>query len=342
MAFIALRDYLVEHFHGKRASGGKECIIRCPYCGDSKDKNKAHLYIGLHRQNQAIVFNCFKCNTGGSIGIDFFRTLGIYDTDLINLVLQHNSALGLDTSLSRRFITNYSHIPENTIIPIYDNEEYAKKLSYINRRIGTHYTYHDLQNYRIILNLRDYLESNGIQVYSRHPMIVDQLAFGFVGFLSVDNTHIILRRVVPEEKVHESIRTRYVNYTINDHGYAFFCIREGLDMLVPNTIHIAEGPFDALSIHDNLLSFQMNKLVFSSNGKEGLDTVLKYLIWVKKMQFFNTTFHIYIDNDITPYDMIAYRNLMNSLGLTYCFHSNKFSGEKDYGVPCDRIIDTII
>lgn len=344
VAYIALRDFLIENFNAKQASHGKECIIRCPYCGDSKDKHNAHLYIGLNKKSNTISYNCFKCNAGGVIGYDFFRRMNIYDTRLINLVLDYNRALGVDTSLSanRSFYSMSSYIPPHSIIPIKNTAEYCKKLDYINRRIGGNLTFNDIVEYKIILNLLDYLTANDIRIYSRHQSIMEQLSFGFMGFLSVDSSHVSMRRLVPENKVHESLRKRYTNYTINEKGFSFYCVREGINPLYPNSICIAEGGFDALSIHYNLLPLTMNKLVCASNGKEGLESVLKYLIMVKKISMFNTTIHIYIDNDISQYDIMAYRNLLLNLNIRFVFHRNTYEDEKDFGVPGNRIIDTIM
>ena len=343
VAYVALRDYLIENHNAKRASHGKECIIRCPYCGDSKDRNSAHLYVGINKKTQAISFNCFKCNAKGVVGSEFFRRLNIYDTRLVEVVLNYNRSLGIDVSLSRGvYLSSQSYVPPKTIIPIRDTEEYHKKLAYINRRIGGHLTFNDIVDYNIVLNLLDYLHANGIFIYSRHPSIMEQLAFGFVGFLSVDSSHVVLRRLISENKVSESLRRRYTNYTINEKGYSFYCIREGIDPRYPNQVCIAEGGFDALSIHYNLLSLTWNKLVISANGKEGLENVVKYLIWKKKMSLFTSTFHIYIDNDITPYDIMSYRSILTGLGIPYVFHRNGYSGEKDFGVPGDRIIDTLL
>lgn len=341
MPYIALRDYLIEHYKAKRASGGRECIIRCPFCGDSKNRNSAHLYVGINRKNKTISYNCFKCNSSGSVGRDFFQRLEIYDTSLINLVLNYNRNLGVDTSLSRSFTASYTQDYENTIIPVKNTPEYQKKLAYVNKRIGGHLTLYDIPRYKIILNLLDYLNFNGIKVHSRHPKIMEELAFGFVGFLSVDGSHVIMRRVVPEEKVHESLRKRYTNYTINEHGNTFYCIPEGINPNYHTDLCLAEGPFDALSIHYNLRAFQFNKIIMSTNGKEGLDNVIKYLVWKKGMSLFNTTAHIYLDNDVTNYDISVYTNLLMSIGLPFVFHRNTYPGEKDYGVPGDHIIDTV-
>ena len=43
------RQYLVENFNAKLASGGREITIRCPFCGDSLKNIKArHMYMGIN------------------------------------------------------------------------------------------------------------------------------------------------------------------------------------------------------------------------------------------------------------------------------------------------------
>lgn len=343
-AYVILRDYLIQNFRGKRASGGKECIIRCPFCGDSRDPRNAHLYVGPNtKAHGAISYNCFKCNTGGIVGTQFFRILGIYDTNITSAVLQYNQACGANINASARTIGRnfYSVIEKESVIPVVNSLEYQKKLDYINRRIGGSLTLADLPEFNIVLNLRDFLRANGITTYSRHDAIIEQLSFGFIGFVSVDSTHVTLRRIVPEDKVHESIRKRYTNYTINEKGTQIYCIKEGIDTTRPNMICIAEGAFDALGIHNSLLPYTTNKVVFASCGKD-IETVLNYIIFRKRLDLFNTTFHIYIDNDISPYDLIRYRQVFMNLGLPFFIHRNGYQNEKDFGVPGDHIIDTLV
>ena len=346
LPFIALRDYLIENYNAKRASGGKECIIRCPFCGDSRDTSKAHMYIGVNKKhNNAISYNCFKCNSGGIVGLEFLKKLNIYDMTLINLVLDYNKSLGLQVNQSLYYRGGYrnkfSRI-NKVVIPVKHTEEYYRKIDYINRRLGCHLIPEDLPGFSIVINLMDFLSANGITTYSRHPNIVQELSLGFIGFLSIDSSHVTLRRIVPEDKVHESIRSRYINYTINEKGVGFYGIRESIDVIKNNMICIAEGPFDALSIHVNLMPLTLNKVIFASNGKEGLMNVLRYLVWNKGLGLINTTIHIYLDNDLSQLDIQSYRNILTSMDLSYVFHRNTFPGEKDYGVSYDKIVDTIV
>lgn len=343
--YLALRDYLKINFRGKPAAGGKECVIRCPFCGDSSDPHSAHMYVGINKKRRDVIsYNCFRCNASGDVGRQFFNVLGISDQDIVMPVLEYNASKGSDIFAQMRrhngFVAGTRRGPTttNSIIPIFDTEEYHKKLDYINRRIGGQLTLYDLVPYRIVLNLRDYLSANGITSVSRDPRIIDELAFGFLGFLSVDSTHITMRRLVPENKVHPSIQKRYVNYTITDAGVQIYCIREAIDPTQPNIVIICEGGFDALSIHYNLLYPFMNKVIFAACGK-GIMSVIEYLVTRKGMEFFNTTFHIFIDNDLLPAEITSIRRLFRDFHLTCIFHRNSYPGEKDFGVPGTNIID---
>ena len=344
-AFLALRDFLITNYKGKKAAGGRECVIRCPYCGDSKDPRSAHLYVGYNRRKNSISYHCFKCNTNGDVGIQFFRTLGIYDSNIINLVVEFNSSHRVTTNVYNKdhqgYQTNNSIITADPIIPVFDTPEYIKKLSYINNRIGGNLTFRDIQAYRIVLNLMDFLTMNGVTTFSRTMNIMDQLAFGFVGFLSADSTHVTLRRIVPEDKVHESISKRYTNYTIHENGIQMYCIREWVNELAPNVVCIAEGAFDILSLHYNFLSAFPNKIMFAACGK-GVDSVIRYLVYTKRMSLINSTFHIFIDNDISAKDLINYKRTIISMGIPYHIHRNVYEGEKDYGVPASRIRDFLV
>ena len=46
-AFEILKQYLIDNYNAKVASGGREIIKRCHICGDSRDLSDAHMYIGM-------------------------------------------------------------------------------------------------------------------------------------------------------------------------------------------------------------------------------------------------------------------------------------------------------
>ena len=57
-----LKEYLLSRFpDAKTASGGRQVVLRCRFCGDSqKDKSARHLYIKV--DGDVPLYKCFKCN----------------------------------------------------------------------------------------------------------------------------------------------------------------------------------------------------------------------------------------------------------------------------------------
>ena len=66
--FHNISTYLINNIRpfAKYASGGSEINCRCPYCGDSIDQRKGHLYI-KNVPGHVFQFYCQKCNTSGYI-----------------------------------------------------------------------------------------------------------------------------------------------------------------------------------------------------------------------------------------------------------------------------------
>ena len=94
------------------------------------------------------------------------------------------------------------------------------------------------------------MESNKLEP-TRYPNIIDQLDHGFLGFLSYDNAFINMRNLDIVKDIYEGINRRYINYNIfnkYDNTNKFYVIPTNINMEYPIKLHIAEGPFDALSI----------------------------------------------------------------------------------------------
>ena len=122
--FEDLREYLRNNHNGKVASGGKEIIIRCPFCGDSRDIKDAHLYVEINKKkNDSISYNCFKCGTGGFVDGKFFREIRCTDTNLINNVLEYNRSRWDNTEYMNIYNVRYNPIIDN---PINSNNDQLK------------------------------------------------------------------------------------------------------------------------------------------------------------------------------------------------------------------------
>lgn len=324
----------------REASGGTELVCRCRYCPDSSDLNKAHMYIHVP-QNESDVpfFNCFKCHTSGVVNSSTLMEWGIYDPiigsglDSIYSKAMKSGKLG-DKNVMRFRFSNMCR----------DLALAYKKLDYINNRLGTSLTIDDCLNLKIILNLKDAIDYNGLN-YTRHQNIVQQLNECFVGFMSNDNNFINMRRLVNEGVVHKSIDMRYINYNVHDYKLAntekFYVIPEQMlynsQMSDKVNVHIAEGPFDILSIKFNVNHGAPG--LYIAIGGSGYMNMVRYIFSVFKV--FNCCIHLYPDNDkYGSYDnMMAIAEFLNPMGIDLYVHRNEFPGQKDYGVSSDKIID---
>lgn len=336
-AFEALKVYMRDNYNAKIVSGGREILKRCHICGDSRDPTDAHMYIGF--KDGAILYNCFKCNEKGMVDGDFMRNLGCYDPSIIQLCQDQNkkaikSTMTHSGKLRRQSIKTLQ-------FPISNNEFAKKKLDHINRRLGLRFDYTDLIENKIVLNIRDFLEFNGINRFTRNEELIDLLDKFFIGFLSCDNRYIILRRLIPEGKLPQYIDTRYVNYNIFDSdGKKFFIIPTVIDVLRPISIHIAEGVFDIISIYHNLHKFNgySNAIYAAVCGKNYM-SLIEYFIMT--YGFISFQLHLYPDNDVDDREMKKICNSLKCFNIDIFIHRNTYPGEKDYGVSIDRICDNI-
>lgn len=338
-AFEALKQYMIENHRARMVSGGKEILKRCHLCGDSRDPTNAHMYIGV--KNGSIVYNCFKCNAKGVVDGKFLRDMGCYDTNIIYLCQEQNK----NSSSSNSSYSGGLKIPrpKSLSIPFSNNAFAHKKLRYICNRLGIPLKTNDINKFKIILNLKEFLNFNGITKYTRNPEMIDLIDKFFIGFLSADNRYVILRRLVPEGKLPTNIDTRYINYNIfgSNDGMKHYTIPTMVDTLKPISIHIAEGAFDIISIYNHVSTpYNYENAIYAAvNGKTYLSLV-QHFITIFGLSGFDL--HLYPDSDIPNTEMIKIKNEISLFNIQIFVHRNNSPGEKDYGVSSDRIIDSYV
>jgi len=68
----------------KPASGNREIVVRCPYCGDSDNKRHAHFYISVPESDKDLPrYDCKKCPQCGILTDEVLRKLGCNDSSLL-------------------------------------------------------------------------------------------------------------------------------------------------------------------------------------------------------------------------------------------------------------------
>lgn len=321
-------------------SGGREILMRCKYCPDSNDPNSAHMYISLPDDNNVMLHNCYKCNTGGIVTHNKLLEWGAYDDPEILVKLSKYNKYVLSLTKNKKYIDKDIYRLNNNYIT--DNELSRAKLNYINNRIGTNLLYDDLLKNKIVLNLRDLLESNNIDKITRSINIINELDISFLGFISQDNAFLNMRNL-RKGKVSKPIDLRYINYNIFgkfDNTLRYYTLPTDIDLLNPEKIklNIAEGPFDILSIYYNLRNKQGHS-IYSSILGSSYRSIIMYFI--TNMKLINLEVHMYIDNDVRDNVIYDIKKILSIYQIPFYLHRNIKSREKDFGVSIDKIQEQI-
>ena len=326
--------------NARDVAGQHEILTRCPFCGDSANPRNAHFYISVpNTPDEVSFYDCKKCPAHGILNDEVLRKLGCQDNNTIIQVQTHNSRV--------LKLPKYKTLKKINIYPlknnyIRDDENNKYKLDYINKRIGANFTYEDLIKLKIFLNLYDILNSNRL-VLTRDKRIGDSLDLFFIGFISYDNSFCGLRKVT-EKELYKSINKRYINYDLvnkNDNSKAYYIVPTQIDILnpAPIRIHIAEGQFDILSIFYNLNKSNIYQNIYIACGGKSYRQALEFIL--TELGIINFEVHFYPDKDVTEYE---FNNTLYSVNMLPCnifIHKNIQQDEKDYGVPMDRIKDSV-
>lgn len=325
----------------KVAAGGSEVVVRCPFCGDSANQSHGHLYISVPiTQEELSFYDCKKCPAHGLVDDVFLRKIGCLDTNSLVALAQHNSeVMGLPKYKTLKSINIYPL----KIGMLADNKYSRMKLDYINSRIGAKFTYGHLTALKIFLNLYDVINSNRLQL-TRAENLVNQLNNNFIGFISYDNSFATMRKV-SNNRLDKSIDKRYVNYRLvnkQDDSKNFYVIPTQSNVLTQDRvrIHITEGVFDILSVFYNLNRCNTKQNIYIASGGKSYKRALQFIL--EETGVINYEIHLYPDNDVNDYSLS--KLIMDEIKLLPCnifIHRNAMDGEKDYGVPLERIKDSV-
>lgn len=334
------RSFLLDNFpNAKIASGGKEVCCKCWNCDD----HSRHMYFNIPEDDiTPLFYSCRRCPAKGIVTTSLLRNLGIRDEYIFNLIDTYSKAPRFhNNKMSKRSI-NLSNLNV-----IYDNEKTKRKLDYLYDRLGHYYSIEECHALKIIPNLKDFLYANHINNLTRDERIVDALNEYFVGFLSMDNCFIILRRIIDEGNLFSSIDKRYIIYNIFNHKTnpeANYTIPVNIEFPTARQpeLHIAEGPFDILSIYNLRNRVPAIYTTIVSN------TYLQYIQRILfRLMIPRPIIHLYPDNttekDNSGDDehMKSLTDYFKKIGIKIIIHRNIMEEEKDFGVRPERIKEVI-
>lgn len=340
-----LKQFLVNNIPGKVVSGDKEFLCRCPFCGDSIHLKSAHFYVSLPESDEIpVMYHCKKCNSSGVLNRNTLRQLGVemIDEDVLSdLIRRHKKLSGSFIRGSNKNNSIYKFNIKYSKISLGNNTD--AKLKYINNRLGLNLDYQDMIDCKIVLNLLDLYKENDHLSFTRDKRIVQELNDSFLGFLGYNNGVLNMRNLRPG-KVSKYLDKRYVNYNlinpeVLEGTNKYYIIPTVIDTLNPEPvkIHIAEGPFDVLSIFYNLYNGNKYNSIYASIEGKSYINLIKFLL--SDLRIVNAEIHIYFDNDVKDHEIRDILAQLQYLNLNIYFHWNRFEGEKDYGVSKNKIID---
>lgn len=311
--------------------------IRCPYCDDMYSTDHGHFSLHIDiESDDPILYRCLKCPASGLLSSD----------TLLDLDVQLSiESLGQLKNFNRKIIKKNRYIDNGSaayIVPLFSDIPFNhSQLKYVNDRLGTSFGLEDASRLKIVLNLYEFLKSNDLGgIPDVSPNYLEILSKYYVGFLSSNNNVMTLRCTSPHGKM-----KRYVKLIIdprNVNANSFYNIPNAIDMLYIDdiNIHITEGVFDILSVYANLRREEKKNNFYYAACGFGTSTILKYLVYNGINTGLNV--HIYADKDKSDKLHIA---LLRKSGIlpwikSVRIHRNTFPGEKDYGVPAEKMIDT--
>jgi hypothetical protein len=222
-----------------------------------------------------------------------------------------------------------------------------QKINYINKRLGCKLNISDAPKYNIMISLIDFMKENNIEsIEGFKPSYLSYIDENYVGFVSTNKNCIILRRINDNEYIKGTQRRsqRYIKLILdrkNIDPNTFYNIPTSFDIMgtEPINVHISEGPFDILSVMLNdVFETNSNNMFFAVCGF-GYTSVIKHIIMMGACP--NINLYVYADNDKSDNE-IKRLILPKKQGVVYYLNSltivrNSFYGEKDFGVPKDRI-----
>ena len=334
-----IKSKMIELLKGRGAYhhsvNNKQHYTRCPFCGDSRNLAHAHLSVKIDLESDApMVYRCLKCPASGLVTDTFIEELGLYIDD------EDKKALRTYTRKAMKYANLVNLEVEKYIVPLYQsNPLNDTKLNYINNRLGIDLTYSDARNYKILLNLFDFMKFNEISsIEGLSFKMMKTLNDYYVGFLSCNNNCIVFRDITKTQKY------RYFKVVLNEKNVnpdTFYAMPNKISLLYTNdiNIHVAEGVFDIISIKENIVKSSENDFFYAMCGFGGI-TILKYLLH----HGINTGIHLHIYSDNDQDNTNHFKYLYNGSYITewidsITMHRNQFRYEKDYGVPLNNIID---
>ena len=315
-----------------------ELITRCPYCGDStKNSNHGHMYIGV---TAPYSFFCQRCETKGFINL---KNIKDFEVDNPELAVRINREAYKAIRNTTKMFSGENALLGNRKLKLPDYNENSKifkrKLDYLEKRFNCDLSLEDLKSLKIIMNYDDFIEYNHLKnmdkFYSSNDYneaLRNWLRVYSIGFLSTDTNYVNFRHT----KLPQNERRYYTesNNRPIDVGSRIYTIENDIDLFTPElNLILTEGVMDISSVWINLYDkLKSSDTIFGAVNGRAYNLFIQTM---RQMGFFKINLDIYSDKDIS---LNNYKYKLDFSNFTHIrVHYNQFEGEKDFGVPLERI-----
>lgn len=226
---------ICEYANGNYKKTSRELVIRCPYCGDSNDIRKKHLYVQIDNGEYGFMYHCFKCNASGTL------TKLLRDIGRLNI----NYATEIRKQTKNKNSHRYIELKKNYTFDILQNKIDSKKLEYVKTRLNLTEVPKFITDH--IITDFDYIDERII-----NDKMKKTLNECYIGFRTFNKRKIICRNITQNKSLN-----RYIIVDTNDKQPDYFMTTNGeFDVLNPGKIIIAEGVFTVLGgyfkLHDKI------------------------------------------------------------------------------------------
>lgn len=313
-------------------NGGLQLKCRCPFCGDSrKSENHTNFSIKTDFENkQPLFYQCFRasCKESGVVDGEFLKLTGCVSSQAYMELAAYNKVAEVKTK--NKYNITYAKPVE--IIPPKRNELNVKKFTYLCSRFDENFTLKELKKYKIIIDPLDFIAFNEIELEKeREKYYKNCMKYG-IGFLSIDNSTMVVRRVDRKEYV-------IINLNPGKESNKLYVVPSRFNLMSTDRVilNIAEGGFDILSVSRNL-GIEGDNVINAATGGGISAANLRFFIKAYGL-IDRLTINIYGDNDVkleTYKKAIAsIADYVNDLEANIIY--NDYPKEKDFGVRSKKI-----
>lgn len=333
---VSIREELLDSIPTCSIVNDRQLVMRCVFCGDSrKDKNKKRLgiKIDLNNDNEPIYYNCFNCGISGILTPKVLREIGSANNlDINSSLTRFNNKIAKNSSIYKLNSKKLNF----KIKPYDENKINTIKKNYLEKRLGINITFKELEEYKVVLNLREFLVNNKVETITRDVNTCMNLDKFYLGFLTTFNEYIIMRNITTKNDLR-----RYEVYSIHktiDNSHRFYTIPTDIDVLTTETIeiNIAEGVIDILGIYNHIYNKNKHNKIFIAVCGSGYNSVINHVLNLGIVGG-NVILNIYSDQDkdLKFFEKVIrikqYKTWVKEINI---FYNEK---SKDYGVTKDEI-----